>query len=52
MLYSSYRYWHDQNGANAGSKASFTRKLKERGFVEAKSNGKRFYSGLEHKKAA
>ncbi len=49
-LYFSYRTWHDNNGTAAGSKASLTRKLKERGFVETKSNGARYYAGLGHKK--
>lgn len=49
VLYFNYRTWHDNNGTAAGSKASLTRKLKERGFVETKSNGKRYYAGLEHR---
>ena len=49
-LFSSYCMWPESNGTAAGSKASLTRKLKERGFVEVKSNGKRYYAGLEHRK--
>lgn len=46
-LYGCWRNWNDANGTRAGSKASFTRKLHERGFTQAKSNGKRFYTGLK-----
>ena len=45
-LYGAYRSWHEANGTRAGSKASFTRKLKERGYGESKSNGKRYYDGV------
>ncbi|MBU1362891.1 MAG: hypothetical protein KKE51_03595 [Gammaproteobacteria bacterium] len=46
-LYSQWRNWNDQNGTRSGSKASFTRKLHERGFSQEKSNGKRYYAGLK-----
>lgn len=45
-LYSRWRYWCDENGVQAASKNSFTRRLADRGFGSAKSNGKRFYTGL------
>lgn len=45
--YSLWRQWADANGVRHGSKASFTRKLSERGFAEARSNGKRYYAGLK-----
>lgn len=44
--FSRWRTWAEVNGVRAGSKKSFTRKLAERGFAEARSNGKRFYTGL------
>ena len=51
-LYSSYRCWHEQNGTRAGSKASFTRKLKERGYGEIRSNNSRYYAGLGQKEGS
>lgn len=45
-LYGSWRDWCEACGVRCGSKASFTRKLNERGFAEARSGSKRFYSGL------
>jgi putative DNA primase/helicase len=45
-LYSRFRDWCDVNGVRSVTKATFTRRLKEREYVEAKSNGKRFYAGL------
>lgn len=45
-LYGKYRGWCESGGVRAGSKASFSRKLSERGFMESRSNGKRFYTGL------
>lgn len=45
-LYAQWRSWNEANGTRAGSKASFTRKLSERGHAEVKSNGRRFYAGL------
>jgi putative DNA primase/helicase len=44
--FSKWRQWAEANGVRAGSKKSFTRKLEERGFTEARSNGKRYYAGL------
>ncbi|AMK24908.1 phage/plasmid primase, P4 family [Sphingobium sp. TKS] len=38
--------WCDGNGHKAGSKATFTQRLAERGFPICRSNGQRFYSGL------
>lgn len=45
-LYRAWCGWNDLNGTRSGSKASFSRKLSERGHTEARSNGKRFYMGL------
>ncbi len=45
-LYANWRFWNEENGTRAGSKASFSRKLSERGFGEARSNGQRYYAGL------
>lgn len=45
-LYGLWKAWNEANGTRAGSKASFSRKLNERGHGEAKSNGTRFYAGL------
>lgn len=41
--------WATLNGVRHGAKKSFTRKLDERGHIEVKSNGKRYYSGLTWK---
>ena len=46
-LFLKWRSWCEECGLRAGSKTSFTRKLSERGYDEAKSNGRRFYQGLE-----
>ncbi len=46
VLYANYEHWCQANGIRPISKASFTRRLAERGHIEAKSNGKRFYVGL------
>lgn len=46
-LFATWRLWNDANGTRAGSKASFTRKLAERGYPEVKSNGKRYYAGVK-----
>ncbi len=48
-LFSAWRQWADSNGVRHGGKASFTRKLSERGYTEARSNGQRHYSGLKLK---
>ena len=45
-LYTRYRDWSHENGLRPLAKASFTRRLAERGFEEARSNGKRFYAGI------
>lgn len=47
--FSAWKTWADANGVRHGSKASFTRKLSERGFSEARSNGMRYYAGLKLK---
>lgn len=38
--------WCDGNGQRAGTKATFTQRLRERGFPILRSNGHRYYSGL------
>lgn len=45
-MYAAWKLWNDAGGTRAGSKASFSRKLTERGHTEARSNGKRYYAGL------
>ena len=45
-FYGSWRDWCEASGVRCGAKASFTRKLAERGFTEARSSGKRFYAGI------
>jgi len=45
-LFSRWCSWCDGNGQRPGSKATFTQRLRERGFTISRSNGKRFYSGL------
>jgi len=45
-LYKQYRAWSNSNGVKAVAKASFTRRLAERGHTEKRSNGKRYYEGL------
>lgn len=47
FLFEQYRKWHDANGTRAGSKTTFTKKMAERGYGTARSNGKRYYTGLE-----
>lgn len=45
--WNNYRSWCGQNGHLAGSKNSFTRRLKERDMVAAKNGGAWIYVGLE-----
>lgn len=45
-LFDQWRNWCNANGVRYNAKASFTRRLAERGIKESRSNGKRFYSGL------
>ena len=45
-LYKQYRAWSHANGVKSVAKASFTRRLAERGHPERRSNGKRYYEGL------
>ena len=47
VLFTDWKEWCDGNGLRAGSKKRFTNKLTERGYVDSKSNGKRFYDGLK-----
>jgi putative DNA primase/helicase len=46
LLFSRWRGWCEANGVQHGSKKSFTLRLVERGYRQAPSNGKPFYSGL------
>ena len=46
VLYCSWGLWCSGNGAQPGSKKSFTQRLAERGFEASKSNGKHYYQGL------
>ena len=46
-LYKQYRAWSNVNGVKSVAKASFTRRLAERGHPEKRSNGKRYYDGLQ-----
>ena len=45
-LFTRWQHWCGCNGHHAGTKNSFTSRLKERGFSVKPSNGKRFYCGL------
>lgn len=45
-VWSSWRNYCASNGHHPGTKNSLSRRLKERGFPEWKSNGRRFYRGL------
>lgn len=45
-LFNQWKNWCNENGVRYSAKASFTRRLAERGYKEVKSNGQRFYSGL------
>ncbi len=49
FLFHCWQSWCSANGVRYNSKASFTRRLNERGFVETKSNGNRYYGGIETK---
>lgn len=46
-LFSKWKSWCARDGVQHGSKATFSRKLSERGHGEWKSNGCRFYQGLK-----
>jgi putative DNA primase/helicase len=46
MLWGAWRGWCQKNGLQAGTKNSFTRRLKERGVKESKSSGERYYRGF------
>ena len=45
-LFFNWTLWCSSNGVRHCSKKSFTQRLSERGFAEVKSNGRRYYSGL------
>jgi putative DNA primase/helicase len=46
LLYTGWRTWCENSGAIPGSKKTFTQRMAERGYVEGRSNGARFYVGL------
>ena len=46
-LYLDWRLWCDRNCYSSGSAKSFTQRLAERGHGQSKSNGNRYYEGLE-----
>ncbi len=46
-LYSKWAAWCEGNGTHPGAKKTFTQRLAERGFPAGKSDGKRFYVGLQ-----
>lgn len=46
ILYTTWKNWCHENGAHAGTKNSFTRRLSERGIGVTKSGLKRYYSGI------
>lgn len=45
-VYFHYQIWCRTNGTNPLSKIRLTQKLKERGVIQKRSNGKCFYSGI------
>lgn len=45
-LFTKWGGWCDCNGHRPGTKATFTQRLRERGFPIRPSNGQRYYSGL------
>lgn len=47
LLWVSYTVWCHSENIHPGTKTSFTRRLAESGFPATKSNGKRYYQGLE-----
>ena len=47
--YQSWGEWCKENGFRTSSKKSFTQRLAERGFIEGRSSGNRFYVGLKTK---
>jgi putative DNA primase/helicase len=51
-LYNGWDFWCRQNGTQPGTKATFTRRLAERGIAAAQSNSKRFYVGLSINRGA
>ena len=47
IVWSRYTSWCLWENIHQGTKASFTRRLAEAGYTALKSNGKRYYQGLE-----
>lgn len=47
LFYTSYKMWSLNSGLKYMSKKSFTQRLVERGYIETKSGGGRFYAGLK-----
>jgi putative DNA primase/helicase len=46
-LFRKFKWWCERNGLRVPSKKSFTQRLAERGFTEAKSGSNRYYVGLQ-----
>ena len=46
-MYLRYDQWCKCSGVKAMTKTSLTKRLAERGYIAARSNGKRYYSGLQ-----
>jgi putative DNA primase/helicase len=45
-LYQRFRFWCNDSGLHISAKKTFTQRLAERGFGEAKSGARRWYIGL------
>jgi putative DNA primase/helicase len=45
-IFSSWKWWCEENGTRHGSKKSFTQRMAERGYPACQSNGNRYYTGL------
>lgn len=46
-MYIRYEHWCKCSGVKAMTKTSLTRRLAERGYIAARSNGKRYYTGVK-----
>ena len=47
LVWSRYTMWCHSENIHSGTKASFTRRLAECGYPSVKSNGRRYYQGVE-----
>jgi len=45
-IFSSWKWWCEENGTRHGSKKSFSQRMAERGYPACQSNGNRYYTGL------